>query len=402
MTLQPSATSPLTTSEPSRFPAWARAIANGTDFQAEQEKLGHIWTFLGFTSDIPTNNDWFRTTLGGRSIFVQRFQTEIRAFVNRCAHRYYPLRTSDRGNGPIVCGFHHWRYNRNGLAVGIPNCQSMFGKTPREMNQRLLEVEIAQCGTMIFGRFPNAGAAANPTLEEWLDDGFPILNHFTRTPLPSINRMEANVAANWRLMMQISLDDYHLVAVHPATFGKTGYLKPEATRYFRFGAHSAYFTGAPEEEFSRMVKSCRAGTFVPNGYRIFQFFPNLIVTLIRAFNYLGDRYWFIHFQQLTPEGHDRTRSVSRFGLVPFSRPAGFIRRSTRKLAAPWITLGFVYYARRTNKEDNEVVEQLQRYASSFGDKPRRAEHEKRISWFDESYSAAMAAPADRAAMRDRQ
>ena len=41
----------------------------------------------------------------------------------------------------------------------------------------------------------------------------------------------------------ISLDDYHIVAVHRDTFGKQGYLDNEVVRYYRFGWHSAYFYG---------------------------------------------------------------------------------------------------------------------------------------------------------------
>ncbi|WP_367268032.1 hypothetical protein [Reyranella sp.] len=33
--------------------------------------------------------------------------------------------------------------------------------------------------------------------------------------------------ANWKFCHQINLDDYHIVAVHPGTLGKQGYLKPE-------------------------------------------------------------------------------------------------------------------------------------------------------------------------------
>jgi phenylpropionate dioxygenase-like ring-hydroxylating dioxygenase large terminal subunit len=387
MTQQSTASSDRPSPAGASHPAWARAMTSQEDFLSEQEKLGHLWTFLGFASDIPANNDWFRTTLGGRSIFVQRFEKDIRAYLNRCAHRYYPLRTSAHGNGPIVCGFHHWRYNRDGLAIGIPNCQEMFGKTPREMNQQLPEVEIAQCGSMIFGRFPAGGQYPNPSLEDWLGDGYAILNHLTNTPPPAINRLQSDVAANWRLLMQISLDDYHLVAVHPSTFGKSGYLKPEKTRYFRFGAHSAYIASAPDDALAKMAEACRAANYTPESYRILQFFPNLIVAMIRAVNYLGDRYWFLLVQQLVPEAYDRTRSVTRFTLLPFAKPAGVLHRQARTIAKPWVTLGFAHYARKTHREDNQVVEQLQRSASLFEADPVRALQEQRVSWFEEEYQS---------------
>jgi phenylpropionate dioxygenase-like ring-hydroxylating dioxygenase large terminal subunit len=154
-------------------PIWARGAADPAFFAREQAQLGKLWTLLGLTTDIPGDGDWFRASLGGQSVFVQRFGDTLRGFENVCMHRFYPLRTADRGNGPIRCGFHHWQYNKDGLAVGIPKCQEMFGVTPRELNARLTPIEIATCGILIFGRF---GSPKHPeTLEDYLADGFPIL-----------------------------------------------------------------------------------------------------------------------------------------------------------------------------------------------------------------------------------
>jgi phenylpropionate dioxygenase-like ring-hydroxylating dioxygenase large terminal subunit len=203
------------------YPAWARSLIDPASFEHEQTRLGQIWTLLGVVTDVANDGDWFRTILGGRSIFVQRFGEDLRGFENVCAHRFYPLRTQDKGNGPIRCGFHHWQYNKDGLAVGIPKSQELYGQSPRELDARLKPVELATCGILIFGRFPAAEKAE--TLEQFLGIGFNILQamcDLKSTPY----RLIANIAANWKLGFHISLDDYHIVAVHPDTFGKSGYL----------------------------------------------------------------------------------------------------------------------------------------------------------------------------------
>src|SRR5579862_2701240 len=117
--------------------AWARSLADDRDFEFEQSRLGHVWTLLGTTQDVARDGDWFRATLGGRSVIVQRFGDALKGFENRCAHRFFPLRITDKGNGPLICGFHHWRYNQNGEAIGIPICADVFGVTPRELGARL-------------------------------------------------------------------------------------------------------------------------------------------------------------------------------------------------------------------------------------------------------------------------
>ena len=105
-------------------------------------ELGHV-----------KDGDWFRATLGRRGVFVQRFGEELRGFENVCVHRFFPLRVENKGNGPIRCGFHHWQYNKDGLAVGIPKCKELFGITPRELGARLRTIDVAVCGSLIFGRF---------------------------------------------------------------------------------------------------------------------------------------------------------------------------------------------------------------------------------------------------------
>lgn len=360
-------------------------------FAGEQARLGKIWTFLGLTSDVAGLNDWFRASLGGRSILVQRFEAGLRAFENRCAHRGYPLRTETRGNGALVCGFHHWRYNADGLALGIPECPAMFGKTPRELDARLEPVEIKTCGGMIFGRFK--GGDEIP-LKEWLGPGYAILSHISDGLAGSLVRpvsiFEQVVQANWRYMMDISLDDYHIVAVHPSTFGQEGYIPAGNIHYARFGAHSAYFSGGEADELARFARDCEAGTFMPARYRILQIFPTLIVSMVRALRFNGDSYWFLVLQHLIPEAHDRTRSVSRFFPLRQPETDSLPRRLIRKAFWPGTSLGFRFYARRVHMEDNAVCETLQASARPDDPPPRLARQEERIGWFSESYRRVMA------------
>lgn len=370
-------------------PFWCRAMKSPDAFQHEQQQLGKLWTFLGFETEIPAVNDWFRATLGDKSIFVQRFETGLRAFENRCAHRFYPLRTEEKGNGPIVCGFHHWRYNAEGLALGIPVCQEMFDKTPREMDARLPQVELAQCGNMIFGRFPGGPSGS---LQEWLGDAFDILAVIANVD-ERHTHITSEVQANWKLMMGITLDDYHLVAVHPSTFGKKGYLGRDYTRYFRLGSHSAYLADAGSETPESMAAACREKRYVPTAYRIFQIFPTLVVSHVKAVNYLGEAYWFVLVQHLIPLAHDRTRSVTRLFPFPQTAPAGFLRREARKHAKFWFRLVFAHYTRKVHREDNEACEKLQSVIQQADGEPRLAFHETRIGWFEEEYTRFVGNPA---------
>ncbi|MDP2408866.1 MAG: Rieske 2Fe-2S domain-containing protein [Pseudolabrys sp.] len=365
--------------------AWARAMSDPAAFAHEQAQLGQVWTLLGLTTDIPNDNDWFRATLGGRSVFVQRFGDMIKGFENVCRHRFFPLRTRDRGNGVIRCGYHHWQYNKDGLAVGIPHCQELFGMTPRELGARLTPVEIATCGMAIFGRF--AAPHATETLEQYLGDGYLIIQALCNRTTPP-HRLTIKAKANWRALFHIGLDDYHLVAVHPKTFGKDGYLKQDTVRYFRLGRHSAYFNGTENDAIVSMIAQCRDGTYRPYGYRIFQFFPNVSIVQLRAL-----KSWYILLMQYIAVAPDRTEVRIWFYPAPFpATDKSWLASLVRRYLEFWMPPFLWAYVRRVIREDASACEQGQTVAHQIDGLPILGRQEERIAWFEETYAEAMQAP----------
>jgi phenylpropionate dioxygenase-like ring-hydroxylating dioxygenase large terminal subunit len=363
-------------------PDWAVALSDPASFSREQTRLGFLWTLLGLITDIPNNGDWFRGTLGGRSVFVQRFDDSLVGFENVCAHRFFPLRTKDRGNGPIRCGFHHWQYNKEGVAVGIPKCVEMFGVTPRELNAKLTPVEIATCGILIFGRF--AGARDTETLEQSFGESFSILQAMWSIKHAPY-QIKAKIRANWKLLYHITLDDYHVVAVHPGTFGKEGYLPNDRVRYFHMGRHSAYFYGADGHELSKMADECRRGDYRPENYRIFQIFPNLLTVHFQA-----ALNWYVLIQQYIPVAFDHTLSRSWFFQAPFpSVDRTWVHGLLRRLVAPFVRYVLPFYIQKIGNEDNRVCEQIQSVAHQIKKFPILGRHEERIAWFEEVFSTVM-------------
>jgi phenylpropionate dioxygenase-like ring-hydroxylating dioxygenase large terminal subunit len=354
---------------------WARALTDDREFMHEQDRLGRLWTLLGIINDVKNDGDWIRATLGGRSVFVQRFGDSLKGFENRCAHRSYPLRTTDKGNSPVVCGFHYWRYDQDGRAVGIPMGPELFGKTPRDLDARLNPIEIATCGSLIFGRFPDGGTES---LEDFLEEAFPILKAIgTITEPPNVHKTV--VEANWKLSIQITLDDYHIVAVHC----RPAYHKNEELHYFRFGLHSAHFVG-PDTLMS-MATDCRNNSYRPNHYHIFNIFPNLVVSLFKA-----KPYWYCHIQQFVP--YTPSRSNLRGWFYPTQFPVedeSAFDRLTRPISEPIRARIVRYYIDKIGREDSAVCERLQTVAHQIDSRPILASQEKRIEWFEESYIQAM-------------
>jgi phenylpropionate dioxygenase-like ring-hydroxylating dioxygenase large terminal subunit len=356
------------------------------DFNREQSSLAHAWTFLGLAKDVAKDGDWFRASLATRSVFVQRFGTELRGFENLCAHRFYPLRNEDTGNGPIVCGYHRWRYNQEGLALGIPRCRELYGVTARELGAKLTPIDVATCGTMIFGRFPSP--TATESLEDFLAEGFPILKAMSRME-DEPQLLSTNVKANWKTCLAISLDDYHTVAVHPTTLGKSGYVRRESISYVRFGLHSAFLYTPEPRAFEKMATACRDGTFRSTTYCIFQILPNLIVVHFKS----DGQFWHCLIQQIVPISYDL--SVSRAWLYPttFAADHHWHVRWTRPLTDPVRKRLIAYNVRKVFREDNKVCERAQTAAHQIHKAPLLGALEERVGWFNESYRELVSSQA---------
>jgi phenylpropionate dioxygenase-like ring-hydroxylating dioxygenase large terminal subunit len=356
---------------------WAHALTGDQAFQQEQARLGRVWTLLGVVHDVAKDGDWIRARLGGRSVFVQRFGNALRGFENLCAHRFHPLRIADRGNGPIVCGFHHWRYDQDGAATGIPICREIFGVSPRELGARLNRLEIATCGSLIFGRFPAAGATDG--LDQFLGDGFPILATLcAMSGRP--HRLKKSIDANWRLLIHVTLDDYHNVAVHH----RRNYSRNDEIRYFRFGLHSAHFVGAAET-LSSMAALCRENSYRPSAYRIFNVFPNVAISLFKA-----TPYWYCYVQQFVPDAAEQSTQLGWFFRTGLPADGeGAIGRLTRPLTEITRARIVRYYINKIGNEDHRVCERLQSVAHQIDAWPRLGTQERRIEWFEESYARAV-------------
>jgi phenylpropionate dioxygenase-like ring-hydroxylating dioxygenase large terminal subunit len=357
---------------------WARPLVDPQAFHDEQRHLAHVWTFLGLDRDVARDGDWIRASIATRSVFVQRFGEELRGFENVCAHRFYPLRREAKGNGPVICGFHHWQYNRDGHAVGIPICTWVYGKPPHEVGGRLRPIELARCGAMIFGRFPSPDATQS--LEDYLGDAFPILSAMTQIAERPLY-LERSIKANWRLNLQVSLDDYHGPPVHPSTFGRHGYIPSMSMRrYFRFGANSAYLFSDDVDCFERLLSGCRDGTYRSQHFFVFHILPDLVVAHADA-----DRpFWFCNIMQYTPIAPDRSAFRSWSYAAPFATDFSWFTRATRPVTDIFRRRIYLHYFARVVAEDATVCEHIQEVAHQIDKPPLLGAQEERVGWFEES------------------
>jgi len=374
-------------------PDWARPLVDPQAFLDEQRRLAHVWTFLGLKRDVARNGDWIRSSIAMRSVFVQRFGEELRGFENVCAHRFHPLRCGPSGNGPVVCGFHAWRYDRDGRAIGIPICDWVYGKPPSEVGGRLRPIELATCGEMIFGRFRSPGMTQS--LAQYLGDAFPILEAATRMA-GAPRYLERSIQASWRLNMQVSLDDYHGPTVHPATLGRDGYIPAMSMRrYFRFGANSAYLFSDDADCFERLLSGCRDGTYRSDHFFVFHIAPDLVIAHVDA-----DRpFWFCNIMQYSAVAHDRTAFRSWSYPAPFGADISWFARVTRPITDVFRRRIYLHYFSRVVAEDAGVCERIQTVAHQIDSPPLLGAQEERVGWFEQSIRDLTASSPERLGQR---
>lgn len=123
---------------------------------------------------------------------------------------------------------------------------------------------------------------------------------------------------------------------------------------------------------------------VRQGYRIFNIFPNLAVSIFNA-----RPYWFCHVQLFAPISPGQTKYVSWLFQTGFPAKERALDRWTRPFSDVIRAHLVRYFTKKIGDEDHRACEQLQTIARQLDGSPILGAHETRIEWFEEVYEAAM-------------
>lgn len=178
------------------------------------------------------------------------------------------------------------------------------------------------------------------------------------------------VAANWKLFVELTLDDYHLPTVHPTTFGAGEEIASHRLVYRRDGLHSCYLRRRDAHwSFDGFWRDLPSGVVDRMGYKIFQMFPCALV----AGMYEGVIVGTVH-----PIAADRSVVTNRV-LTWHDRLTGEAER------AP-----LVEYLRAVFAEDRAACEEWQTGVGQLARAPTLGRLEERVRWFHEAYAQFMA------------
>jgi p-cumate 2,3-dioxygenase alpha subunit len=179
------------------------------------------WLYLGHETEIPNPGDFKTRRVGGRTLIFNRDSNgQVRALLNSCTHRGAMVCREREGNAKVFqCFYHAWTFNTKGELVGMPgkeaypehfNCDGKMNlhHVPRLSNYR----------GFVFINFDSNAVELDEYLagaKEYLD----IVADHSEIGMEVVGgTQEYSIRANWKLLVENSLDGYHGMPTHKTYF----------------------------------------------------------------------------------------------------------------------------------------------------------------------------------------
>lgn len=189
-------------------------------FAREQELLfERMWVYAGHISSLPEPGDYRVVQLARESVIVVRGKRgELRAFLNVCRHRGSRLCSEAAGHlkGSIQCRYHAWTYGLDGQLLGAPNVLNLenFERAAYGLHPVALEVWQGMIWLNLSENPPSLVAQmTDPVVADFGGNG-PI-ERYGIADLKVAHTITYEVKANWKLIMENTLECYHCGPMHP-------------------------------------------------------------------------------------------------------------------------------------------------------------------------------------------
>ncbi|WP_233828721.1 aromatic ring-hydroxylating oxygenase subunit alpha [Paraburkholderia sp. ZP32-5] len=176
------------------------------------------WIYVGHASEIPKPGDFVTRRVAGRPvIFCRDGKGNVQCLFNTCRHRGATVCTERAGNTRrFFCVYHGWSYGNDGSLARIPGDDAYdegFEKSEYALKRPARFESYRDLWFMCL----DADAVS---LTDYL--GAAVMDYidlvFEQSPSGQMQvitgSQEYDVEANWKLMVENSVDDYHLPTTH--------------------------------------------------------------------------------------------------------------------------------------------------------------------------------------------
>ena len=187
--------------------------------QEQADIFGKMWVYVGRADALPEPGAYQVVTIGRESIIVVRNKHgELRAFLNVCRHRGARLCNQATGQlkGAIQCRYHAWTYGLDGQLIGAPNIlkevefdRSAYG---------LLPVALKVWEGLIWLNLSDDPPSFDDQINDPIVQRFGSIAPYDRYGIGQLKvgkSITYSVHANWKLVLENTLECYHCGPVHP-------------------------------------------------------------------------------------------------------------------------------------------------------------------------------------------
>jgi p-cumate 2,3-dioxygenase subunit alpha len=189
----------------------------------ERERIfERCWLYVGHESEVPQPGDYRRRSLVGRPLFMVRgADGQIRVFHNTCTHRGAMICRHDAGSAAqFQCFYHAWTFNNEGALIGVPDEAGYSAAFDRAALGLQPPTRVASYRGLYFVSFdPNVEA-----LESYLGDARELIDQTMDSAemlggwAVLAGTARYSIKANWKLLVENSIDNYHIATVHQTYF----------------------------------------------------------------------------------------------------------------------------------------------------------------------------------------
>ncbi|HEX3486362.1 MAG TPA: aromatic ring-hydroxylating dioxygenase subunit alpha [Micropepsaceae bacterium] len=191
---------------------------SGQVLRDEMERIfSKCWIYVGHSSEVKKSNDFVTRKVAGRPVIFNRdMRGEIHCFLNTCRHRGAIVCTEREGSRRAFrCVYHGWAYRNDGALGGVPGEEAYRG----EFDKSTLGLrKPARFESYRDFWFLNLDPEAQPLADylgrtkEYIDL---VVDQSPSGQMEIVaGTQEYDIAANWKLMVENSVDDYHLPTTH--------------------------------------------------------------------------------------------------------------------------------------------------------------------------------------------
>ncbi|MBC7974327.1 MAG: Rieske 2Fe-2S domain-containing protein, partial [Myxococcales bacterium] len=183
----------------------------------EQRRIfDRCWLYVGHDSELPSPGAYVTRNVGGRPVILARgADAQLRAFANTCTHRGAMVCREASGTARAFhCPYHAWTYSNQGDLIGIPGedaYSASFDRASYALKPHRMESYRGFVFVTFDERNPESLADYLGGAREYLD----LIADQSEVGMEIVRGTQLHGAkANWKLLIENSLDLYHFRALH--------------------------------------------------------------------------------------------------------------------------------------------------------------------------------------------